>query len=78
MVRALDDAGVAVESLDLVKPTLDDVFVAKTGRHLEEVKTVADELGLGFLGLGFSPLWRRDEVPVMPKARNTTTPANWT
>src|SRR6185295_11310702 len=35
IVRALDDAGVAVESLDLVKPTLDDVFVAKTGRHLE-------------------------------------------
>ena len=30
-----DDAGLAVESLDLVEPTLDDVFVAKTGRHLE-------------------------------------------
>ena len=27
--------GLAVESLDLVKPTLDDVFVAKTGQHLE-------------------------------------------
>jgi ABC-2 type transport system ATP-binding protein len=35
IVRALDDAGIAVESLDLVRPTLDDVFVAKTGRHLE-------------------------------------------
>jgi ABC-2 type transport system ATP-binding protein len=35
VVRALDDAGLAVESLDLVEPTLDDVFVAKTGRHLE-------------------------------------------
>jgi ABC-2 type transport system ATP-binding protein len=35
IVRALDEAGYAVESLDLVKPTLDDVFVAKTGRHLE-------------------------------------------
>jgi hypothetical protein len=34
-VRALDDAGLFVESLELVKPTLDDVFVAKTGRHLE-------------------------------------------
>jgi glutamate--cysteine ligase len=41
----------------------------ETGRHLDEVKTVADELGLGFLGLGFSPKWRRDEVPVMPKGR---------
>jgi ABC-2 type transport system ATP-binding protein len=35
VVRALDDAGIAVESLDLVQPTLDDVFVAKTGYHLE-------------------------------------------
>jgi ABC-2 type transport system ATP-binding protein len=35
IVRALDDAGLFVESLELVKPTLDDVFVAKTGRHLE-------------------------------------------
>ena len=30
---------------------------------------MAAELGLGFLGLGFTPLWRRDEVPVMPKGR---------
>jgi ABC-2 type transport system ATP-binding protein len=35
IVRALDEAGLTVESLDLVQPTLDDVFVAKTGRHLE-------------------------------------------
>ncbi|HEU5062127.1 MAG TPA: ATP-binding cassette domain-containing protein [Solirubrobacterales bacterium] len=36
VVIALDEAGVAVESLELVRPTLDDVFVAKTGYHLEE------------------------------------------
>jgi ABC-2 type transport system ATP-binding protein len=35
VVRALDEAGIAVESLDLVQPTLDDVFVAKTGHHIE-------------------------------------------
>ncbi|MQA75015.1 MAG: ATP-binding cassette domain-containing protein [Solirubrobacterales bacterium] len=35
VVRALDDAGLAVESLELVEPTLDDVFVAKTGEHIE-------------------------------------------
>jgi ABC-2 type transport system ATP-binding protein len=35
VVRALDEAGLAVESLDLHEPTLDDVFVEKTGRHLE-------------------------------------------
>jgi ABC-2 type transport system ATP-binding protein len=35
VVRALDEAGLKVESLDLVEPTLDDVFLEKTGHHLE-------------------------------------------
>jgi ABC-2 type transport system ATP-binding protein len=35
VVRALDEAGIAVESLELVEPSLDDVFVEKTGYHLE-------------------------------------------
>jgi len=35
VVRALDEAGLEVEALDLVEPTLDDVFLAKTGHHLE-------------------------------------------
>jgi glutamate--cysteine ligase len=41
----------------------------ETGGHLQEVKVVADELGLGFLGLGFTPIWTREQVPVMPKGR---------
>jgi hypothetical protein len=35
VVRALDSAGVPVANLDLHAPTLDDVFLAKTGRSLE-------------------------------------------
>jgi ABC-2 type transport system ATP-binding protein len=35
VVRALDAANVAVEHLQLHQPTLDDVFLAKTGRSLE-------------------------------------------
>ncbi|MBI5103992.1 MAG: ATP-binding cassette domain-containing protein [Solirubrobacterales bacterium] len=35
VVRALDEAGIEVEGIELVRPTLDDVFVEKTGRHLE-------------------------------------------
>ena len=35
VVRLLDDANIQVASLELVRPTLDDVFIAKTGRHLE-------------------------------------------
>ncbi|MEP6939941.1 MAG: glutamate--cysteine ligase [Rudaea sp.] len=37
--------------------------------HLTEVKTVADELRLGFLGMGFQPKWTRAEMPWMPKGR---------
>ena len=35
VVRALDQAGLIVEALDLVEPSLDDVFLTKTGHHLE-------------------------------------------
>lgn len=35
VVRALDEAGIEVGSLELVHPSLDDVFVARTGYHLE-------------------------------------------
>ncbi len=41
----------------------------ETGQHLMEVKQVADQLNLGFLGAGFDPLWTRADVPVMPKGR---------
>jgi len=41
----------------------------ETMQHLSEVKTVADELGLGFLGMGFQPKWRREDMPWMPKGR---------
>jgi len=35
VVRALDAAGILIAHLELVEPTLDDVFLAKTGRSLE-------------------------------------------
>jgi glutamate--cysteine ligase len=41
----------------------------ETMGHLAEVKAVASELDLGFLGMGFQPKWRRDEMPWMPKGR---------
>ncbi len=42
---------------------------AEVGTHLREVKTIAEELGLGFLGMGFQPKWKREEMPWMPKGR---------
>ena len=42
---------------------------AEVNTHLAQVKQIASELDIGFLGLGFSPLWTRAETPVMPKGR---------
>lgn len=36
VVRALDEAGVEVGTISISRPTLDDVFLATTGRSLEE------------------------------------------
>jgi glutamate--cysteine ligase len=37
--------------------------------HLDEVKKIAEPLGVGMLGMGFQPKWARDEIPWMPKGR---------
>ena len=42
---------------------------AEVHNHLAQVKAVAREMDVGFLGLGFDPKWRREDVPVMPKGR---------
>lgn len=42
---------------------------AETGTHLREVLRVGEPLGIGFLGVGFSPKWTRAETPLMPKPR---------
>ena len=33
------------------------------------VRTISDELGIGFLALGFQPKWKQSDIPWMPKAR---------
>lgn len=42
---------------------------AEIEEHLREVLDVGEDLAIGFLGVGFSPKWRLDEVPRMPKKR---------
>ena len=42
---------------------------AELDAHFSVLKTVAEPLGIGFLALGMSPKWRRDEIPLMPKHR---------
>ena len=42
---------------------------AETQEHLDQVLAVGEALGIGMLGLGFTPNARRDDVPRMPKER---------
>jgi glutamate--cysteine ligase len=50
--------------LETVHDTCEEVH-----EHLAQVREVGDRLGIGFLGLGASPIWSRAETPVMPKGR---------
>lgn len=50
--------------LESVHDTCEEVH-----EHLTQVREVGDRLGIGFLGLGASPVWSRAETPVMPKGR---------
>jgi glutamate--cysteine ligase len=50
--------------LETVHQTCDEV-----NQHLREVKEIADEIGVRFIGLGAAPIWTHDEMPLMPKGR---------
>ena len=52
------------EAVDTIHKTCDQV-----SRHLQQVKAVASELGIGFLGIGYRPTGTVEEAPWMPKAR---------
>lgn len=58
---ALELSGAPLES---VHQTCDEV-----NTHLAEVKSVADEIGVKFIGLGAAPEWTHDQMPLMPKGR---------
>ncbi len=42
---------------------------AEVSTHLVEVRTIAQRIGAGFLGLGAAPDWTHDQMPMMPKGR---------
>ncbi len=69
-----DGASVSLEpggQLELSGAPLEHVHqtCGEVHRHLREVKEVADEIGAGFLSLGFRPDTKLEDVPVMPKGR---------
>ncbi len=54
-------SGAAVEN---IHQTCDEV-----SSHLHQVKAIAREMGIGFVGLGYRPKWPIDNIPWMPKGR---------
>ncbi|MBY5931574.1 glutamate--cysteine ligase [Tateyamaria omphalii] len=50
--------------LETIHETCDEV-----NQHLREVMDIADEIGVGFIGLGAAPIWTHEEMPLMPKGR---------
>ncbi|SDY19705.1 glutamate--cysteine ligase [Citreimonas salinaria] len=50
--------------LETIHQTCDEV-----NAHLADVKDIADEIGVGFIGLGAAPEWSHDDMPLMPKGR---------
>lgn len=50
--------------LTTIHETCDEV-----NQHLIEVKEIADKIGVGFIGLGAAPIWRHEDVGLMPKGR---------
>ncbi|MCI5111335.1 MAG: glutamate--cysteine ligase [Marivita sp.] len=50
--------------LETIHQTCDEV-----NDHLRDVKDIADKIGVGFIGLGAAPIWRHEDMPLMPKGR---------
>ncbi|NQX80021.1 MAG: glutamate--cysteine ligase [Hyphomicrobiaceae bacterium] len=42
---------------------------AETEQHLAETLEIGERLGIGFIGTGFAPTWKRQDMPNMPKKR---------
>ncbi|QBY01705.1 glutamate--cysteine ligase [Rhodophyticola sp. CCM32] len=58
---ALELSGVPLET---IHQTCDEV-----NDHLREVREVAREIGVRFIGLGAAPIWTHEQMPLMPKGR---------
>ena len=69
-----DNSSITLEpagQVELSGAPLEDIHqtCSEVSEHLRQVKEVAKELGIGFIGLGYQPKWPRDKAPWMPKSR---------
>ncbi len=69
-----DGANVSLEpggQLELSGAPLENIHATceEVNAHLRDVKHIADAVGVGFIGLGAAPIWRHEDMPLMPKGR---------
>lgn len=75
-IALIDDTGASITlepggQLELSGAVLDNIHQTCTevNTHLRQVRSVSEPLGVAFLGMGFHPKWRREDMQWMPKAR---------
>ena len=75
-IALVDDTGSSITlepggQLELSGALLDNIHQTCTevNTHLIQVQTVAEPLGIAFLGMGFQPKWKLEDMEWMPKAR---------
>jgi glutamate--cysteine ligase len=75
-IALIDDTGASITlepggQLELSGALLDSIHQTCTevNTHLRQVRAISEPLGIAFLGMGFQPKWRREDMQWMPKAR---------
>ena len=76
IIALLDETSASITlepggQLELSGALLDNIHQTCTevNTHLKQVRAVSEHLGIAFLGMGFQPKWRREDMQWMPKAR---------
>ena len=76
IIALTDETGASITlepggQLELSGAILDNIHQTCTevNTHLKQVRAVSEPLGIAFLGMGFQPRWRREEMEWMPKGR---------
>jgi len=75
-IALVDDSGASITlepggQLELSGALLDNIHQTCTevNTHLKQVRSISQPLGIAFIGMGFQPKWRREDMEWMPKAR---------
>jgi glutamate--cysteine ligase len=75
-IALLDDTGASITlepggQLELSGALLDNLHdtCREVNTHLTQLKSICEPRSIAFLGMGFNPKWRREDMQWMPKAR---------